>query len=430
MSNQRMFKRAVEAYERRSFGVARKAFEKIIKNEPEHLDARYLLGTLFAQQGKSKQALHHLNIAAQLDPESPMIQTNLGILYQSEGNLIDAEALFRAALRKDDCPFQAYFNLAVVLYKQHRLSEAIASLQTALLMAPHLFDAHMLLAKVYKEAGDLVYAENSIHTALDIQPENVEALHLMANILAAQDRTPEAREIYQRIVSVAPNDESAAFVLSVLSGDKPNTPPGSHLKSIFNEMAESFDAHLDELGYQGPRHLLELFDKHVKDEDHCLRMLDMGCGTGGAGRVFRSRIDYLSGIDIAERMVDASRETGCYDKLRVADIHDLPDWEQNFDLVVAADVMPYLGDPEQVIPAIRAHMTPGGYLLFTTERNSEVDDFHIVHTTGRYQVSDDYIKRVAEENNFTIIEMRIEPLRREKDQWIEGHFCVWQALAR
>jgi predicted TPR repeat methyltransferase len=426
MSSQRAFKRAVDAFERRSLGSARKAFEKILKTEPDHLDARYLLGTLYAEQGKRRQAFHHLNIAADLDPGSAKIRTNLGILYQLEGDLVHAEEFFRAALRRDDSLFQAYFNLAVVLHKQHRLGEALATLDHVLMLTPHLFDAHLLIAKVHKEANDAVQAEISINKALELQPKHVESLHFLANLLAAQERYDEAKAVYERIVAAAPEDDSAVFALRVLNGERPAAPPRQHVQGIFNELADSFDTHLEELGYEGPHILREMLAQVVSGEFHFQRMLDIGCGTGGAGQAFRGHGDYLFGIDIAERMVDICRETDCYDKLKVADVRELAAGDSNFDLVVAADVLPYFGDLGQVFPAIQTRMAEGGILLLTAEHLSKDHDYGVDNATGRYQVSEAYLRQVAQAHGFQILALETKPLRRERGQWLEGYFAVWR----
>lgn len=426
MSSQRAFQRAVEAYERRSLGTARKAFEKILRNEPNHLDARYLLGTLCAEQGQRRQAFHHLNKAAELDPESAMIRTNLGILYQQEGDLVHAEEFFRAALRRDDSLFQAYFNLAVVLYKQHRLGEALATLRHTLRLAPHLFNAHLLIAKVHKEAGDTAQAEISIRKAIELQPEHVEALHLLANVLMAQQQYPEARGIYQRIISLSPEDASAAYAFRILNGERPDAPPRQHVQGIFNELAESFDDHLEELGYRGPQILLELLNGLFSQGHRFRRMLDIGCGTGGAGQAFRDQVDYCQGIDIAERMVDISRETGCYHQLAVAEVQDLPAEDADFDLVVAADVLPYFGDLAKVLPAIFQRMESGGYLLLTAEQLNGDGDYRVDTASGRYQMSGAYLRQAAQEHGFEVVAMETHPLRRERGEWQDGLFSIWQ----
>ena len=49
-------------------------------------------------------------------------------------------------------------------------------------------------------------------------------------------------------------------------------------------------------------------------------MLDLGCGTGLAGAAFRPHVDWLVGVDLSPKMIEAARAKGLYDQLAVADI--------------------------------------------------------------------------------------------------------------
>lgn len=431
MSDQRIFKKAMAAYERQHFGSARKMFEKLLRDEPNHLDARYLLGTLYAQQGQRQKAFHHLTIAAQLDSDSPMIKTNLGILHQQEGNLILAEKYFLSAIRIDETLYQAHFNLAVILQTQDRFPEAVVALNNTLRFAPDFFPAHLLLGKTYQKTGNTLLGEQSVKKALELQPGNLEALHLLANLLSKAGKLPEARRTYQRILEIQPADVSASYVISILDGETPDAPPRGHVQAIFNELAESFEQHLGSLGYQGPDQLLNLLQDNIDGEMSFNCMLDIGCGTGAAGRVFRNVVNHQIGIDIAEHMVEKSRQTGVYDELRVAEPGDLKDDDGKYDLVVAADVFPYFGDLDLIMPVLHRLMENDAYLLFTTEvftteGHSGDGDFRVNRSTGRYQYSDPYLHSIAGRHGFRIVHMKMANLRQESGLWLQGHYCVWQ----
>ena len=131
----------------------------MLKKNARHLDSHYLLGTLFAQQGKRQKAFQHLNSAARLNPESPLVQTNLGILHQQDGNYQQAEECLRAAIAIDSGLFQGHFNLAIVLQNENRLPEAIQSLLSALQIDPHFPQALLRIAQLQKETGNISLAE-------------------------------------------------------------------------------------------------------------------------------------------------------------------------------------------------------------------------------------------------------------------------------
>ena len=426
MSLDRIYRQALKALENKDLLKAKKLFLKILKNNSDHLDAHYLLGTLFAEQGLPRKALHHLNEAIRINPNSAMIHTNLGILHLQSKDLISAEKSLRTALAIDETLYQAHFNLAIVLQQDNHITESIDHLLSTLKIDPYFFPALLQIAQIQKESGDLVSAEFHARKAVKLQPENIDALYFLANILAQSEQVEQTIEIYQQLLKLNPDDESAAYVLGILNEKTPDAPPRIHFENIFNEISDEFDHHLQELGYQGPRQLLSLLHKTEKAETKFNRLLDIGCGTGAVGQLFHDQVKYLMGIDIADKMLGHCEQTGLYDDLDCSDIFDLDAKYTDFDLVIAADVFTYLGELNPIIQAISQRMTSGGFLLFTTERGESAKGYYVDKLSGRYRFSDDYLKEIAQKQQFKIIHMQTEPLRKEKDEWISGHFCIWQ----
>ena len=426
MSLDRIYRQALKAFENKDLLKAKKLFLKILKHHPQHLDAHYLLGTLYAEQGLHRKALHHLNEAIKINPNSAMIHTNLGILHLQINDFISAEKSLRTALAIDETLYQAHFNLAIVLQQTNQIAESLDHLLSTLKIDPYFFPALLRVAQIQKESDDLLSAEFNARKAVEIQPENIEALYLLANILAQSEQVEQTIEVYQQLLKLNPDDESAAYVLSILNEKIPSAPPRIHFENIFNEMSGDFDHHLEELGYQGPMQLLSLLKITENTETKFNRLLDIGCGTGAVGQLFHDQVKYLMGIDIADKMLGQCEQTGLYNDLECTDIFALDAKNKDFDLVVAADVFPYLGELNPIIQAIGQRMIPGGFLLFTTERDETAEGYYVDKLSGRYRFSDDYLKEVAQKQQFKIIHMQTEPLRKEKSEWISGHFCVWQ----
>lgn len=103
---------------------------------------------------------------------------------------------------------------------------------------------------------------------------------------------------------------------------------------------------------------------------------DLGCGTGLMGPLLRPSCDWMAGIDLSAGMCDKACERGCYDLVEVA---ELVEWLQRqqaarqarermgqrrdggapFDLLVAADVLVYIGDLRPLLQAAAAAAEPG-----------------------------------------------------------------------
>lgn len=97
-------------------------------------------------------------------------------------------------------------------------------------------------------------------------------------------------------------------------------------------------------------------------ENH--RILDIGCGTGGIGRVFRDQgTAYLAGI---EQEPAAAREAAnAYDRVWVGDAEsaDIDFPGDYFDIAICADILEHLRDPWAMLARIYAWLRPGGCLV-------------------------------------------------------------------
>jgi predicted TPR repeat methyltransferase len=85
--------------------------------------------------------------------------------------------------------------------------------------------------------------------------------------------------------------------------------------------------------------------------------------------------DYAIGVDLSENMIDKSDERACYDELFVNEaVHFLQEWAKRqeethlpFDLIVATDVLPYIGALEPLFDGICANAESAARLVFSSE---------------------------------------------------------------
>ncbi|HJV25394.1 MAG TPA: tetratricopeptide repeat protein [Aromatoleum sp.] len=148
---------------------ARLCYEKVLAKEPRHLDARYLLGSLLAEQGRLVEARAHLEEAARLAPTSPYIQNNLGNLYLLSAQNELAERAYMRALQLQPRMTEALVNLRSLLSKRGALTESIATAERALAAAPDMLEAHVMLANACRDSGRIEQAIEHYRRALEIQ---------------------------------------------------------------------------------------------------------------------------------------------------------------------------------------------------------------------------------------------------------------------
>jgi predicted TPR repeat methyltransferase len=91
------------------------------------------------------------------------------------------------------------------------------------------------------------------------------------------------------------------------------------------------------------------------------RLLDLGAAGGHLGRSVRDRCAFLAGVEPDATLPEAAREG--YDDWRGTEALSAGDWPQPFDVVVCADVLEHLPQPERLLERIGAWLAPGGTLL-------------------------------------------------------------------
>jgi Flp pilus assembly protein TadD len=79
-----------------------KELGSIVVAKPAYAEARYLLGKILLARGSASEALPHLEVAARLSPDDPIVHYQLGLAYQRLGNADLAAREFETFQRLKD----------------------------------------------------------------------------------------------------------------------------------------------------------------------------------------------------------------------------------------------------------------------------------------------------------------------------------------
>lgn len=93
------------------------------------------------------------------------------------------------------------------------------------------------------------------------------------------------------------------------------------------------------------------------------RVLDAGCGGGGASVLAYERGAEVSGLDAAEGLVALASERVPTGDFRVGDIEALPFDDNVFDVVIAANSIQYTGDRVAALNELKRVCRPGGRIV-------------------------------------------------------------------
>jgi predicted TPR repeat methyltransferase len=258
-----------------------------------------------------------------------------------------------------------------------------------------------------------------------LSPDNEDFWYDLGEIGYMLGKREDARIAYERYLSIHGSDAEMEHILISLR-DEPAPPRASDscIKELYSRFSRTYDKNMvGELNYSGPARMTEMLDAQLGSVSD-LKVLDMGCGTGLAGKELRPRANYLAGIDLSPEMIAKAQETGAYDTLEVAEITSwLSSSDQPlFSLITAMDCFIYFGDLRQVlIPAARRLM-PEGRILFSVESNPTVP-FRLTDS-GRYRHSKEHIESVATEAGM-VVERIVEGfLRWEFEEAVQAFYVL------
>jgi predicted TPR repeat methyltransferase len=200
--------------------------------------------------------------------------------------------------------------------------------------------------------------------------------------------------------------------------------PTGLVRETYDHYAPTFEQELvGALRYQGPALLHQAVLSALGAEAGGFDILDGGCGTGLCGKVFRPMARRLAGVDASAEMIGFADEKDLYDELIHGELcESLGRYRAAFDIVLAGDVLIYLGRPDPVMSAVWAALKPGGLFALTTERldGTGLD----LSATGRYRHSDSCIEEAAPSAGFSVASVDRACLRFERGVAVESSVFV------
>jgi type IV pilus assembly protein PilF len=140
------------------------SLQKAIQLNPNHKEAHYLLGHLYALQVKYPEAEHELRDALRIDSEYSDAYNHLGQVLERQNRWPEAIQAYRQALHSPlyATPDLARFNLGRALVHEGDLEGAAHAYEDALLISPPTVPPSVLnleLGRVYSKLGYEVKAK-------------------------------------------------------------------------------------------------------------------------------------------------------------------------------------------------------------------------------------------------------------------------------
>jgi predicted TPR repeat methyltransferase len=332
------------------------------------------------------------------------------------GQAHEAARNLRARLAQGRGGALARATLVKALLASNDVEGALAEAREAVSLNPDLPLLLVSLGEALLAAENLPGAIAELQRALRLDPDHAEARLLTGRAWAEAGEADKALEIFAALDPAMPGladwQARAEAIRHAARSD-----PG-YVRHLFDQFSADYDARMrGQLAYAAPEILGALADSVMPGRND-LRILDLGCGTGLAGEVFRARARQLDGVDLSPAMIAKARAKQIYDQLSVGDIETtLAAPGPGYDLMIAADTLVYLGDLDPVFAGARARLLPEGYFLFTVERGGEG---FALGPKRRWRHGEAYLREAAARAGFRLAGMLAASPRQEAKKPVEG----------
>ena len=356
-------------------------------------------------------------------------QKAIAIQLLQNGNLAKAEEAFRAMLEQAPQDAGTINNLGLAMLYQGKMQQVIPLYQDALHRFPEIPDLHYNLGLAYHKAGVFTKARLCYQQATRLRPSFCDAFRNLSAACLELGQEEPALEAIRKAHELRPDDAAIQFQLLALEEGNVPAPPREYVSQLFDNYAAHFDRHLTTtLGYAIPQHLRNALELFVEPKQGVFRnAIDLGCGTGLAGSAIRDLCTRLTGIDLSPAMLAEADAKQVYDTLRQDDLHEaLAMSRDTYDLVVATDVMIYMGALEQVFARVRERIVPGGYFCFSLETDHGTATYRL-RRTARYGHNPLYTQELAHRHRFLGRLSLPVIVRKEGSTCIAGELIILQS---
>jgi predicted TPR repeat methyltransferase len=423
----RLFIEGNTHFEGARFREALACFEASLQWLPGRPSTLTNLAATLIRLGRHDAALAALRGVLAVEPANADAWCHRGVALSHLGRHDDALAAFDRVLAIEPEHTLALYHRGITLNVQRRHALALPAFERLVQLQPDRAEAWFRHGQTLQALDRHGEALPSYERALALDDTLAQAWSNRGGILKDLKRVDEAAACYERAIELGADVEVNRYFLASLRGQAtPSVAPRAYVEGLFDEYADQFDTHLvNVLRYQTPRVLV---DNLRRVHPHAFRSaLDLGCGTGLCAPLLQPVVRHIDGIDLSQRMLDKARALGLYDRLVKADlVEHLATTERRYDLVLSADVVPYLGDLDALFAAVRSVLDADGMFCFSAERG-ETDSTFTLRASMRYAHGERYLRELGARHGFAVLEVLQQVLREDQGRPIDGLYLYLHA---
>jgi predicted TPR repeat methyltransferase len=403
-----------------------------IADAPAHAGLRKCRADARQRMGDRDGAARDAAEAVIIDSTDPEAKAILGVALLDLGCVADAAACLGEAVAGAPNDLTYREALASALEKAGHPDAALRVLTDGIVLSPASVQMRNAAILLCIRRRDFSQAVRLGEQARSLGIADACTFGMQGHALSSLGNHEQAAIAYQDALKLAPEDPYVRHLVvsSTAMLDSKRAPDG-YIRTVFDGYADRFEVHLISLQYGIPGAIRAILLNHPKIASGLSLgpVLDLGCGTGLVALAIGDLpIESFTGVDLSPRMLAHAKAKRIYAELREGDIiADLSAHEQRWPLIVAADVLCYMGALEELLALVHQRLEPGGWFVFSVEHMLPDHDGTIpgngnwaLQRQGRYAHAEHYVYEAVCAAGFRVLRMDRPAIRQEAGTDVPG----------
>jgi len=171
----------------KDYQKAKSYYEKAIAINPNYSAAHNNLGGLFKKLGEHQKAISCYEKTIKISPNYANVHYNLGNIFKLLTESQKAKVCYEKAIEVNPNHAAAHNNLGVIFEELRENQKAKDCYEKAIEINPNYENAHNNLGVIFIDSGEYEKAIYCIKNVIDINPDNLQAISILTSILSNHD---------------------------------------------------------------------------------------------------------------------------------------------------------------------------------------------------------------------------------------------------
>ena len=188
---------------------AKQLCDQWVGAEPDNEQPRLILGRALLKSGTIDQALEQFELAAEVNPLSPVPHYEVGLLFMAAERLDRAASEFGEALRVDADYLPAMLGRVKIKLLKDDAEAALADAERVVDSHPDSASAHAMVSDCLFALGEAEEALVASRRAFELEPRNADVLFGLARACQTIGEEAESQQHWRRFLEAEPSGKRA-----------------------------------------------------------------------------------------------------------------------------------------------------------------------------------------------------------------------------